>query len=147
MEKTLSMLGMARKAGSIEIGEEASGAAVRSGKAKVLMLAGDASDNAIRRAEGFVAGTNTPLISLPFTKLEISAATGKRGCSMAAVTDIGFAGTILTSLSANDADRYGAVLEDIRQKEQKARQRKKEALAHDRNKRHGKKPQGGKRTD
>lgn len=139
MDKTLNLFSLCRKAGGLALGEEGAGAAVRAGKVKVLLLAADASDNARRRAAGFVAGTKTPLISLPYTKLELSGATGKNGCSMAAVTDIGFAGSILSALAAMDSGKYGKVYEEIKLKEEKARQRKKEALAHERNKRLGKK--------
>jgi len=144
MDKTLNLFGLTRKAGSLELGEEASGVVVRAGKAKVLMLASDASDNARRRAEGFVMGTNTPFITLPYTKSEISEATGKRGCSMAAVTDIGLASSIMKSLAETDGEKYGEAAEEIHLRENKARQRKKEALAHDRNKRMGKKPRNRK---
>ena len=139
MDRTLNLFGLSRKAGSLELGEEASGVAVRSGKAKVLMLANDASENARRRAEGFVNGTNIPLIKLPYAKVDISWVSGKRGCSMAAITDIGLANTILSSLAAASPGEYGETAELIKAREEKARQRKKESLAHDRNKKFGKK--------
>jgi Ribosomal protein HS6-type (S12/L30/L7a) len=139
MDKTLNLFGLSRKAGSLELGEDASGAAVRSGKAKVLMLANDASENARRRAEGFVFETNIPLITLPYAKADISWVSGKRGCSMAAITDIGFAHTILSSLAAVNAEEYGEISEIIKAREEKSKQRKKESLAHDRNKKFGKK--------
>ena len=65
MSKALRYLGIARKAGFLELGEENTGAAVRGSKAKVVFLAADASDNARRRAEGFVYGKNIPLLTLP----------------------------------------------------------------------------------
>lgn len=139
MNKILNMLGMCRKAGCLEIGEENSGIAVRWGKAKVLMLASDASDNARHRAEGFVYETDVELLTLPFTKLEISMATGKNGCSMAAVADIGFASNITAALAQQQPEAYSEVASEMHRREEKARQRKKEALAHERNKRTGKK--------
>lgn len=139
MNKALSMLALTKKAGSLEIGEEASGALVRSGKARLLVLAADASGNAQRRAEGFVYGTNTPLITLPFTKLELSNTLGKAGCSMAAFSDVGLAASFAAALALDDAESYGAISEELRQKEEKFRQRKAEAQAHVKNKRFGKK--------
>mgnify|MGYP002627501615 CR=1 FL=1 len=68
-DKALGYLGIMRKAGKLAIGEIDSGSAVRGGKAILLCLAADASDNARTRAEGFVYQTNTPLIRLPFEKL------------------------------------------------------------------------------
>ena len=55
-DKILNMLGLMRRANAIQIGETNTGAAVRGGKAKLLLLAADASDNARSRAEGFTRG-------------------------------------------------------------------------------------------
>ena len=41
-----------RRAGKIDLGETATGAAVRAGRARLLLLAADASENARKRAEG-----------------------------------------------------------------------------------------------
>ena len=46
MDKILNMLGLMRRANAIQIGETNTGSAVRAGKAKLLLLASDASDNA-----------------------------------------------------------------------------------------------------
>ena len=70
MDRAVSYLGIARKAGLLTTGEESCGAVVRAGKAKLLCLASDASPNAARRAEGFVYGTRTPLLRVPYTKEE-----------------------------------------------------------------------------
>ena len=97
-EKTLNLLGLMRRANALQVGETNAGAAVRGGKAKLLLLASDASDNARGRAEGFLFGRNAIGLTLPFTKAEISAHVGVSGCSMAAVTDIGFANALMKLL-------------------------------------------------
>lgn len=137
-DKVLRYMGIARKAGFLELGEEDTGAAVRGGKAKVVLLASDASDNARSRAEGFVRGRSAPLLRLPSTKDEISAATGKGGCSMAAVTDIGLASSLATALAELDPERYAEAAEALSQKRAKADRRKAEAQAHKRNMKTGK---------
>ena len=71
MHKAAQYLGIMRKANALAIGEKDSGAAVKGGKAVVLCLANDASDNARRRAETFVFGRGTPLIRLPYDKTEL----------------------------------------------------------------------------
>ena len=78
MSRALSYLGLAKKAGLLEIGEENTGAAIRWGKARFVILAADASDNARRRLEGFLYGKNIPMLRVSFTKDEISAETGKK---------------------------------------------------------------------
>ena len=50
-----------RKAGRIALGEHDAGAAARAGKACLLLLAQDASDNARKRAEGFAYAAQAPL--------------------------------------------------------------------------------------
>lgn len=137
-EKTLNLLGMMRRANAIQIGETNTGAAVRGGKAKLLLLANDASDNARHRAEGFQRGHSTISVDLPFTKEEISSHVGVAGCSMAAVTDIGFANALMKSLAALAPEEYSATVEEVERRFSRAERRKKEAKAHERNKRIGK---------
>lgn len=138
MDKVLRYFGIARKAGFLELGEENVGAAVRGGKARVVFLASDASDNARRRAEGYVHGRQVPLLRLPYSKEEISLATGKGGCSMAAVTDIGLAGSVLDTLAQTDPEHFAQAAADMSAKREKMDRRKAEARAHERNKKTGK---------
>ena len=49
----LRFLGLMRRAGKLSVGEEGTGQAARAGKAKLILLASDASPNACDRAEGF----------------------------------------------------------------------------------------------
>ena len=104
--KTLNLLGLMRRASAIALGEENSGAAMRQGKAKLLLVASDASDNARKRAADFAAGRSAPVVPLPFSKEEIAAHVGVRGCSMAAVTDLGFAKALLDLLAAQWPEEY-----------------------------------------
>ena len=137
MSDALGYLGIARKAGAIEAGENNSGAAVRGGKAKLLVLASDASDNAVRRAENFVYGRGTPLLKLPYTKDEIAATLGTGECAMVAFTDIGLASSFVTALAAKDTSFEGLAAE-LQSKRDRALARKKEAKAHTVNKKLGK---------
>ena len=137
-EKTLNLLGLMRRANALQLGETNAGAAVRGGKAKLLLLASDASDNARGRAEGFLFGRNAIGLTLPFTKAEISAHVGVSGCSMAAVTDIGFANALMKLLVELSPGEYEEVAAQVEQRFSRAERRKKEAKAHERNKRTGK---------
>ena len=138
MDKILNMLGLMRRANAIQIGETNTGSAVRAGKGKLLLLAADASDNAKSRAEAFVRGRNVTTVSLPYAKEEISAAVGLNGCSMAAVTDLGFAEALMKSLCELQPDIYSEAAGEVEERFQRAQRRKKEAVAHERNKRFGK---------
>ena len=52
-DRAIGLIGLMRRAGAIEIGEDNSGSAVSAGKAKLLLTAADASENALRHAERF----------------------------------------------------------------------------------------------
>lgn len=137
-EKTLNLLGLMRKANAIAVGETNTGGVVRAGKAKLLLLAADASDNARSRARGFTHGRDIVTVTLPFTKDEIAAHVGVSGCAMAAITDIGFANAFMKSLAAAVPDGYDESAAEIQRRFEKADRRKKEAAAHEKNKRIGK---------
>lgn len=139
MDKTLSFIGLARKAGFLKLGEENTGAAARSRKARAILLASDASDNARRRAKGFVmSGGGIPLLELPYTKAELYTALGGIGCAMAAVTDIGFASNIAMRLCETDPAKFEEQSTLLQKKSQKAARRKRETVLRDREKNPGK---------
>ena len=123
-DKAVGYLGIMRKANALAIGEKDSGAAVKGGKAKVLCLALDASANAQKRAETFVYGRGTPLLRLPYEKAELSARLGKPGCSMLCILDAGFASAFVSALAAGDAAAYGAVAEQLRDRNGKSGKRR-----------------------
>ncbi len=137
-EKTLNLLGLMRRANAIAVGETNTGTAARAGKAKLLLIAADASDNAKHRAEGFINGRNAIKIELPFTKAELSGALGLPGCSMAAVTDMGFSNALIKLLNELSEGKYQAEAEELGKRFEKAERRKAETKAHERNKRIGK---------
>lgn len=137
-EKTLNLLGLMRKANAIAVGETNTGGAVRAGKAKLLLLASDASDNARSRARGFTHGRDVVTVTLPFTKDEIAAHVGVSSCAMAAITDIGFANAFMKSLAAAVPEGYDESTAEIQRRFERADRRKKEAAAHEKNKRIGK---------
>lgn len=52
-EHILSMIGLAKKAGQVAIGEEPVGAAARAKDARVILVAQDAAPGSVRRAMSF----------------------------------------------------------------------------------------------
>ena len=126
-DKASNYLGLMRKAGALAIGEVESGAAVKSGKAVLLCLAKDASDNAQHRAEGFIYQRNTPLIRLPYEKETIAHLVGKRGCSMISLLDPGFATAFVSALAAADAEQYAAVAQRLKEQTDRAKARQSSA--------------------
>ena len=135
MDKALNYLGLAKKAGLAELGEEPVGAAARANRARLVVVASDATDHTIRRAKSFVAGTDQQCVRLPFTKDEMGMAIGRSALALAAVTDAALALALVQSLPQPDA----AVLQVLEEKVSKLKKRQSEAKAHKRNVRKGKK--------
>ena len=141
MDNALRMLGLAKKAGRLEIGEEPVGAVARARKAKLLLLAADAAPNTARRAAHFGEAGNVLFLTVPFTKAELGMAVGRTSCAMLAFTDPGFAASFVEKLAARDPERYGPAAQQTGEKAARALQRQKEQRRHEKNlERGGKKP-------
>ncbi len=126
MDNISPLLGLALRAGRLAVGEEPVGAASRSHKAYLLLLASDAADNTIRRAHHFTqAGTNTICLTIPMTKEELGGALGRASCAMMAVTDVGFAAALAERLAALDEEAFGPARDTLKPKAAKANKRRK----------------------
>ena len=136
MDKALNYLGLMRKAGACALGETDCGSACRAGKAKLLLLASDASENAHSRAKGFVYGRNIPMVVLPYTKMELAGRLGKGAVSMMAVYDLGLAVAMMKAL--NTDGKHTALIAQLEDKLEQQNKRKAEKKAHERNKKLGK---------
>ena len=137
MDKALNYLSLARKGGLAELGEEPVGAIARTGKAYVILVAGDASDHTWRRAKSYAAGTDQQCIRLSCTKEEMGFVVGRTSLAIAAITDVQLALALVKSLG--QPEKYKASLEILEEKAAKAKKRQAEAKAHKRNVRMGKK--------
>ena len=74
MERILSLLGLAHKAGRVEIGEEPVGSAARAKKARIILVAGDAAASSVRRAMGFANVGSCLCLVIPATKEQLGRA-------------------------------------------------------------------------
>ena len=134
----LSMLGLAKKAGRVEIGEEPVGAAARAKKARVILVAQDAGPSSQRRAFSFAEAGACLCLTVPADKDALGRALGRTSVAMCAVTEIGFAGAVVKKLAAMDPERYGAAAAQLDGKAQRAMERRAEELRHEKNLRQGK---------
>ncbi|NLD86894.1 MAG: 50S ribosomal protein L7ae [Clostridiales bacterium] len=101
MNKELSLLGLAKKAGKAAIGNEAVSDAVRHGYAKLILIASDASDNTKQRFERLSSGEDRVAhVVMPFEKTEIGKILGIAECAIVAVCDAGLAAALATRLAA-----------------------------------------------
>ena len=131
----MQYLSLARKAGLAELGEEPVGAAARAGKAHVILVASDAGDHTWRRAKSYAAGTRQQCVRLNCTKDEMGQSIGRTSLAIAAITDVSMALALVKATEKPDEN----VLAVLQEAADRQKQRKKEAKAHERNKKVGKK--------
>lgn len=134
----LHLLGLAKKAGRLEIGEEPVGAACRARQARLILLAADAAPNTRRRAAHFGEAGNVLWLETPFDKGELGFILGRSSCAMLALTDAGFSAAIVEKLAARDPDRYGPAAQQLRTCADRVLQRQREQRQHEKNLRQGK---------
>ena len=137
MDKALNYLGLARKAGRIELGEEPVGAVARAKKARLILVARDATDHTWRRAKSFVAESEQICLRVPYTKDELGQAIGRTELALAAFTDPALALAFVKAL--DQPEKYKAEMEALQKKSARLQQRQKETKAHEKNVRKGKK--------
>ena len=88
--KFWGMLGLARRAGKLAMGEEKASDAVRSGKAALILLALDASANTEKKFSDMGRFRSVPVLR-PGGRFQMGAAVGRAAAVTLAVTDPGFA--------------------------------------------------------
>lgn len=136
MDKALNYLALARKAGRIELGEEPVGAAARAQKARLVVVAEDATDHTWRRAQSFVSGSEQICLRVPYSKDLLGQAVGRTALALAAFTDPAMALAFVKALG--QPEKYSAALESLDKRTKRIQQRQKEAKAHEKNRRVGK---------
>lgn len=138
MDPILSMIGICRKAGRIEAGEEPVDAAVRARDARLLLLAADAADNTARRCAHFAEVGQCLWLRIPESKYELGRALGRGSCAVLAITDTGLALAVAQRLAEQDPAKYDEAVAKLQVKAQRARERQEEQLRHEKNLRQGK---------
>ena len=125
-DKALKLLGLMRPAGAIEIGADRAAEAAGAGRARVLLIASDASETAVRKAEYALEGKSALELKLPFTRTELSDALGVGDCTMAAITDMGFAAAFVKLLAADDPESFSEAAAVLETRQEKMRRRRSE---------------------
>ena len=91
-EKTISLLGLCRRAGRLQLGADCVCDAVRSGKAKLVILASDASENTAKKIRNCASFYGVRLYVCEAGKETLGHGLGRSGdVSCAAVCDDSFA--------------------------------------------------------
>ena len=134
----LHLLGLARKAGRLEIGEEPVGAVCRARQARLVLLASDAAANTNRRAAHFGEAGNVLWLELPYPKRSW-ASTWAGAPAPCWPYRRGLCRGGDRKLAARDPERYGPAAQQLRQKADRVLQRQKEKRQHEKNLQNGKK--------
>lgn len=103
--KALSSLGMAMRAGKVISGDEIVLKAVRQGKAKLVIVAGDASDNTKKKFQDKCGTYNVKMVEL-FDRITLGESIGKSERVIIAVTEAGFSKIIIQSLTQPSEVEY-----------------------------------------
>ena len=136
-DKALGLLSLARKAGRIEVGEAPVSIAARAGKARLVLVASDASDHTLRKTQNLVAGTKQPLLKVPYDKDTLGNTVGYSAISVCALTDPALALHFVRALEPEAQD--GELIAILLERAETARRRKAEPKGHRANERRGKK--------
>jgi len=91
MDRSLAILGMAKKAGRLAVGGEAAANAAKHGKAKLIITASDASEASIRRAKQNAESNGVKHITVPLTMFELGTTAGRGSPGTIAFLDKGLA--------------------------------------------------------
>ena len=110
-DKALGFLGLARKAGKLQTGEETVSALLAEKRARLTVLADDAGEAVARKVRGLAEGSRQRIIRIPYDKLCLGAALGRPSVSVAAFSDVSMALAFVKVLPAGTADPE--LLEDL----------------------------------
>ena len=119
----------------MELGEEPVGAAARAQHARLVVVASDASEHTWRRARSFVADTEQLCIRVPYDKDQLGQAIGRTSLAIGAFTDPALALAFVKALPPKEG--YGQIIEGLKRRTERIRQRQAEEKAHQRKKRKG----------
>ena len=124
MDKVLQFLGMIKRAGYLEAGEEQVESTARAHKARLILTASDASANSAKKAVEFAVLGNAVSMKVPYTKEQLGAAIGKQSSAVIAITHLGMAAQLVNKISEDFPDIYGEIQTQLNFKYQRARARK-----------------------
>ncbi len=124
MDKLLSLLGLALKAGALAVGEEPVEALCRRRDCRLVMTASDAAEGSVKRAEAFAREGQCLLLPLPRTKAVLGPALSRNSAAILALKDLGFARAVAEKLAEEDGARYGEAVRALARKAERRAQRR-----------------------
>lgn len=101
--KFAGMLGLAAKAGRVSSGEFSSEKSIKSGKAKLCILAADASDNTRKHFNDMCSYRGITCVTADYDKSELGHMVGRKDRTSVTVDDTGFAESLLKIIGGGTA--------------------------------------------
>lgn len=123
MDNCLKLLGLTKKAGFLEVGEESVSDSVMFVKARCILSASDAAEGSIRKAGYLAEDASVPHIILPYTKADLGEIIGRGSPGMLSITDIGMANSFVSKL-AQEYPKYEEAASIMDKKLRRANERK-----------------------
>ena len=121
IDSLLGLIGLARRAGKLAVGEALVAELVAAGKARAIFLAEDAGEATRRKVMRHDA--RVPVFVLPCTKDVLGGAVGFAGCAVCAMQDIGMAQAAAAKL-ADTSPQNAAAAERVSEKKSRIEKRK-----------------------
>jgi len=115
MDRNLQLLGLAKKAGLLAIGCDASAAAARKGQTKLIITASDASERTHRNARINADACGAICLTVPYTMFELGNMTGQGSPGTVAFLDTGFSVRFLQGLAETEHGLYEKVWDFLEQ--------------------------------
>lgn len=125
----MGLIGLARKAGKAQLGEEAVSAAALDHKARLILVAGDAAENTREKALRLGERGNCPVLTVGASKAQLGGAVGRGSCAVLALTDVGLAAAAVKKVVQDQPGHYFEIQARLEYKAEKTRRRKKEQRA------------------
>lgn len=97
LEKIKRLLGLARRSNNLMSGEDSCLKAIKKGKASLVIISEDASDNTFKRISDKCSYRKIVLLKL-FNRYELGSIIGKKFAVVLAVIDINFSNGILSEV-------------------------------------------------
>ena len=129
MSGELALLGLARRAGKLAIGEAAAAQAAADHKAKLILLACDAGEHT-RRHMLALATRKRPVAELSQDKAALGESVGFGPCAAVAVLDLDLAAAQLGRLAAAEPGRFDEACAALSARGEKARRRREDTRRH-----------------
>lgn len=127
MDSSLAgLLGLCRRAGKAELGEENVLSAASAHKARLVLIAADASEKTAARIERAAQAGNAPCFRLDASKAELGGTVGLASCAAVGLTDVGLAAAAVKKLVQASPERYGEISAHLERKAAKTVRRRRE---------------------